>query len=136
MKVSIVAVMLLAAVAVFAQDKSNDDLALALRGAAALKQQLRDPDSLQISQVLVIKRSVHGTDNIDVCYEYNAKNGFGGYAGGDLAAYTRWNGKEKLRIGDEFMGAVGLCRQDQRFVKKGKASAADITTEFSAAFRK
>lgn len=52
--------------------KQDEALARAQAGAAMLKKAMRDPDSFKLSQALVIDGS--GA----VCYEYRARNGFGG----------------------------------------------------------
>lgn len=57
---------------VAAKKKQNESIARAQAGAAMLKQAMRDPDSFKLSQALVID----GTGA--VCYEYRARNGFGG----------------------------------------------------------
>lgn len=43
----------------------------ALLGAKSIKQSLRDPSSLEFERVAI-------TENNDICYDYRAKNGFGG----------------------------------------------------------
>lgn len=43
----------------------------ALLGASSIKKAMRDPDSLSFESVFI-------TDNKDVCYDYRARNGFGG----------------------------------------------------------
>ena len=111
-------------------EEPNPDLQLALRGAAALKVNLRDPESLRISRVIITKRDSHGALVSDVCYEYNAKNGYGGYAGTDIASYTaEANNKETFRIGGGFKSALGLCRLDESLRKKGKANSTDLTAD-------
>lgn len=52
--------------------KADDATARAAAGAKLLKQSMRDPASFKLESALVIA----GTDA--VCYEYRAKNGFGG----------------------------------------------------------
>jgi hypothetical protein len=79
-------------------EEPSPDLQLALRGAAALKTNLRDPESLKILRVVITKREVHGDSISDVCLEYNAKNGVGGYTGTDVASYTADPKKETLRL--------------------------------------
>ena len=108
-------------------EEPNPDLQLALRGAAALKTNLRDPRSLEISRVVITKRDVHGASISDVCFEFNAKNGVGGYTGTDVASYTDDPKKETLRLSDGFESALGLCRLDEKLVKKGKATSSDLT---------
>jgi hypothetical protein len=108
-------------------EEPNPDLQLALRGAAALKTNLRDPESLKILRVVITKRDVHGDSISDVCFEYNAKNGVGGYTGTDVASYTADPKKETLRLSDGFESALGLCRLDEKLVKKGKATSSDLT---------
>lgn len=115
-------------------EEASPDLQLALRGAAALKANLRDPDSMKVSRVVLTKRDHKGAEISDVCYEYNSKNGFGGYVGTDIASYTAEPSKEKLRFSDQFQSALGLCRLDEKLVKKGKATALDLTADFLKAF--
>jgi hypothetical protein len=87
-------------------------------------------ESLRISRVIITKRDSHGALVSDVCYEYNAKNGYGGYAGTDIASYTaEANNKETFRIGGGFKSALGLCRLDESLRKKGKATSTDLTAD-------
>jgi hypothetical protein len=53
--------------------KQEQAVKIALVGAGMLKKGMRDPDSFKLRQVLVMD-----TTNA-VCYDYNARNGFGGY---------------------------------------------------------
>jgi len=63
----------LAAKQIAAEQKVADDrkLNLIFAGQEMLKKMMRDPDSLVFERVLY-------TDDESVCYEYRAKNGFGG----------------------------------------------------------
>lgn len=51
--------------------KSNENIDNAIQASHFLKKSLRDPDSLQYDHVIA-------TENGTICYEYRAKNGFGG----------------------------------------------------------
>lgn len=55
--------------------KSSDNINNAIQASHFLKKSLRDPDSLQYEHVIA-------TDNGTICYEYRAKNGFGGMNSG------------------------------------------------------
>jgi hypothetical protein len=55
-----------------AKKKQDEGIARAQAGAVMLKRAMRDPDSFKLAQALVI----NGTGA--VCYEYRARNGFGG----------------------------------------------------------
>lgn len=54
-----------------AQQKHDADVQRAAIGAKAIKETLRNPDSLQLESALVMASGA-------VCYEYRAQNGFGG----------------------------------------------------------
>jgi len=53
--------------------KQEQAVKIALVGAGLLKKGMRDPDSFKLRQVLVMNQTNA------VCYDYSAKNGFGGY---------------------------------------------------------
>jgi hypothetical protein len=53
--------------------KQEQAVKIALVGAGMLKKGMRDPDSFKLRQVLVMDKTNA------VCYDYNARNGFGGY---------------------------------------------------------
>lgn len=53
--------------------KQEQAVKIALVGAGLLKKGMRDPDSFKLQQVLVMDKTNA------VCYDYNARNGFGGY---------------------------------------------------------
>jgi len=55
------------------QEKENAAAARAQVGARILKRAMRDPDSFKLDSALVM------TGSNAVCYDYRAKNGFGGY---------------------------------------------------------
>ncbi len=55
-----------------AKKKQDEAVQRATVGAVALKKAMRDPESFKLESALVI----NGTDA--VCYDYRAKNGFGG----------------------------------------------------------
>ncbi len=55
-----------------AKKKEDEAVQRATVGAVALKKAMRDPESFKLESALVI----NGTDA--VCYDYRAKNGFGG----------------------------------------------------------
>lgn len=54
------------------EEKENAILQNALRGASALKNAMRNPDSFKLESALIVE----GTN--DVCYDYRSQNGFGG----------------------------------------------------------
>jgi hypothetical protein len=55
------------------QQKEDQAVKIALVGAGLLKKSMRDPDSFKLEQVLVMDKTNA------VCYDYRARNGFGGY---------------------------------------------------------
>lgn len=67
-----------------AEQKAPDDRKwnLIFTGEEMLKKMMRDPDSLVFDRVLF-------TDDENVCYEYRAKNGFGGMNKGGAIFYDK-----------------------------------------------
>lgn len=59
--------------------KKDLEFRIMVTGARVLKKNMRDPDSFRLENVLLMPSGV-------VCYEYRAKNGFGGY-NRDVAVY-------------------------------------------------
>jgi hypothetical protein len=125
-------VCLLLSVCVLAEDSAKpEDVALATRGAQALKQRLFFPDSLKISKVVVTTRSFKDGSDVEVCYEYRAKNKSGQYADRDMAVYSSSKGKEKLKLGEElFHKPQSECNFNSRTTKTMKAVSTDITSVF------
>lgn len=132
MKSLALSICFLLSICVLAQDSATpDNVALAARGAQALKQQLRDPNSLKISKVVVTTRSFKDSSDVEVCYEYQAKNKSGQYADRDMAVYSSSNGKEKLKLGEEFLHNTRFeCNFDSRTTRKMKSVSTDITPVF------
>lgn len=52
--------------------KESDQLTRAVLGVQSLRAVMRDPESFRLESVLLM-------DNGAICYEYRARNGFGGY---------------------------------------------------------
>ena len=128
MKSLVLAACLLLSVCALAQHTAKEeDVALAARGAQALKQQFRDPDSLQISKVVVTTRTYKDGSAVDVCYEYRT----GEHADHEMAIYSSANGKEKLKFGDQFLhNSRSECNFDAKVTRKMKSTSTDITAVF------
>ena len=58
-----------------ASQKSSENIQNAIQAGHFLKKSLRDPESLKYENVIA-------TDSGTICYEYSAKNGFGGMNSG------------------------------------------------------
>jgi hypothetical protein len=74
---------------------ADDEGALVASAKAAVTQTLRDPESTEFRSVVVRHRNCRSGTCIEdpagpalVCGEYNAKNGYGGYAGYDRFIYS------------------------------------------------
>lgn len=95
---------------------------LAMAGARELKNMVRDPDSLEIASALAMP------DGQTVCYEYRARNGFGGMndgqavlTGGMLYAESAgkfrklWKGHCAGHVGSEEGHDVnGVLREEEK----------------------
>jgi Na+-translocating ferredoxin:NAD+ oxidoreductase RnfG subunit len=77
---------------------SNDQYHRALIGALTLKKAARDPDSFNLISALVID------ENNAVCYQYRARNGFGGM-NIEQAVFSGKNDKIKTSSEDGFASA-------------------------------
>jgi hypothetical protein len=115
-----------------AEDSAKpEEIALAARGAQALKQRMRDPDSLKISKVVVTTVTSPKNSVVEVCYEYRAKNKSGQLADRDMAVYSSADGKEKLKLGEElFHNTHSECNFNSRISGKTKSISSDITAVF------
>lgn len=97
-----------------AKKKKDEAVARAQIGARLLKQAMRDPDSFKLSQALVM-------DSGAVCYEYRARNGFGGMNVGhavlsedaktfrtnEMSGFTAlWNKACANKTGEDFAGGL------------------------------
>lgn len=100
---------------------TEPEVAQALRGAVALQDTMRDPDSLVIEKVFILtnKKGVQIT-----CYEYRARNRFGGM-NRDAAAYTEYKGKAKVDINYGALRGPKCVNKEHPY--------ADITAEFKEA---
>lgn len=92
-----------------AEDERSSRVALAANMANAIKKSMRDPDSFKLNSVLIMEKT--GA----VCYEYRARNGFGGMnvgqavlsSKGDLKTnemdgfHTLWKKECAHKIGNE-----------------------------------
>jgi hypothetical protein len=102
------------------------EVAQAVRGAALLRDAMRDPDSFAIEKVFMYAgKDKKGFEFQNTCYEYRARNGFGGM-NRDAASYTEYKGKAKLTTSNLF---------GPKCVTKDKETSlyADITAEFQEA---
>jgi len=94
--------------------KADETVFRAQIGAKVLKSAMRDPDSLKFASVLAMESGA-------VCYEYRARNGFGGmnfsravlgsdgktFKGDDEAGFTKlWNRECAGKEGDEIGSAL------------------------------
>ena len=77
-----------------ASTPTKPEIAQAVRGAAALQDAMRDPDSFLIEKVFTLtnKKGVEIT-----CFEYRSRNGFGGM-NRDMALYTEYKGKPHVDL--------------------------------------
>ena len=132
MKNLTLSVCLLLSVCVLAQDSTKpEDLALAVRGAQALKQRMRHPDSIEISKVVITTRYFRDHSDAEVCYEYQVKDQAVKSARPWIAIYSSSKGKEKLKLAEEFLHGPGLeCDFNARVTSKMRAISTDITPLF------
>ena len=94
--------------------KEEETFVKAQIGAKVLKQAMRDPDSFKLASVLVM-------DSGAVCYEYRARNGFGGmnvshavlssdgktFKGQDEDGFSRvWNKECSGKAGDDIVSTL------------------------------
>jgi hypothetical protein len=116
-----IVVLLFAITVSAAAQQSPAAVAQAVRGAAHLKNDMRDPDSLVVEKVMTRtdKKGYEVT-----CIQYRAKNGMGGM-NRNAVHYTEQKGKEYIDFNGE--AGYGWCAwtKYKPFV--------DITTEFTAA---
>jgi hypothetical protein len=98
---------------------TKPEVAQAVRGAVALQNAMRDPDSFVIEKVFTLtnKKGVEIT-----CFEYRSRNGFGGM-NRDTALYTEYKGKPHV----DMNGISGSCAVTKYH------PYVDITKEFQEA---
>jgi hypothetical protein len=109
-----------------------EDVALAARGAQALKQRMLDPDSLKISKVVVTTTTSPKSSVVEVCYEYRAKTKSGQLADRDMAVYSSAKGKETLKLGEELLHNTHFeCNFNSRISGKTRSISSDITAVFN-----
>ncbi len=132
MKILTLSVCLVLCVCALAQDSTSpEDLALAVRGAQALKQRMRHPDSIEISKVVITTRYFKDHSDAQVCYEYQAKDRAEKSAPRWIAIYSSSKGKEKLKLAEEFLHGPGLeCDFNARVTGKMRSISTDITPLF------
>lgn len=95
------------------------EVAQAVRGSAALRDQMRDPDSFVIEKVFTMTNK----KGVDItCFEYRSKNGFGGM-NRETALYTEYKGKPHVDMSG--LGRSCAVTKDHPYV--------DITKEFHEA---
>jgi hypothetical protein len=124
-----IAVVLLAACA-FAKDQTTftvaDEVENALHGVAALRDVMRDPDSLVIEHVYAMMG--HKPDHPMQCIVYRARNGFNGY---DRTIAEYKGGKDiNSDASNNFSHCGGIQRWWDKAVKHGWA---EITEEYAKA---
>ena len=119
----VITLLLLSALALqSASTPTKPEVAQALRGAVALQDTMRDPDSFVIEKVFILtnKKGYQST-----CYEYRSRNGFGGM-NRDAATYTEYKGKAKV-------SPNSLWGPKCTDIEKGRLPFVDITSEFQEA---
>ena len=122
----VVCIVILVCLPVFGQTLGlKPDIQLAIEGANALRDHMRDPDSFKVEKV---SYWTNGKDKEQYCYSYRARNGFGGM-NRDFASYNvthkREGRVEKFVNTGEYSSLRGPC--------KSKDEASDITADFNAA---
>lgn len=117
---TLITLLLLSALALqSASAPPNLKVAQAVRGAVALQDAMRDPDSFVIERVFTFtnKAGVEFT-----CFEYRSRNGFGGM-NRETALYSEYKGKPHLDMSG-FSGTCAVTKQHPYV---------DITKEFREA---
>ncbi len=109
-----------------AQDQPN--MGRAVEGATMIRDRMRDPDSF------VVDRVYYWTNHKDrerYCYQYRARNGFGGMNRGAayLSIKTKKDGSTKVDVYDQ----TGLAMFQRSGVCDSKHDGEDITTQYQAA---
>lgn len=101
----------------------EDEVANAQRGAALLREKMRDPDSLVIEHVYA--KMDHKPDHPLMCIAYRAHNAFGGYS----RQMAEYKGGDNVNsdAGESISRCAGIERNWKRASKKGWA---DITAEY------
>lgn len=85
------------------KQKKDGQIAMAQVGAKTLKSSMRDPDSFKLETALVM-------ENGSVCYEYRARNGFGGMNRGQ--AVLQASGKKIVFKSSEEAGFNSLWNRE------------------------